>query len=437
MGPLSKPPNVARRIEAALRRSLRGRRVVLAVSGGRDSMALLHAAARASRGSIAMVATFDHGTGSHASRACDHVATTAASLGLPVVIGHAVTAGRSEAEWREARLGFLADVAARARASVATAHTRDDQVETVLMRVLRGARARGLAGLFAAGGAERPLLAFTRADVNHYCAERGVTWVDDPTNESTAFLRNRVRRDLLPALLRADPALEAALLEIARRAAGWRAEVDAWAAGASRLVRGRVQVSHAALAGRTTAELAVLWPALAARVGLAMDRRGTRRAAEVTTEGRVGGRVPLSGGWEIVRSRDGFDLQRAAGAPAADTPLRPGTRWLGWTFVGDGRHGAATAGPPRASDAWVAVLPANAPLRVRAWAAGDRMRLGGDARRVKRFLSDARVTGARRQGWPVVLAGDEIVWIPGVRRSNAAAVRPGRPGVFYRCVPDR
>jgi tRNA(Ile)-lysidine synthetase-like protein len=87
------------------------------------------------------------------------------------------------------------------------------------------------------------------------------------------------------------------------------------------------------------------------------------------------------------------------------------------------------------ADAWSAALPAAVPLTVRAWQPGDRMRLadGGTARRVKRFLADARVRGRDREGWPVVLAGDEIVWIPGVRRSHAATDRPGRPGVLYLC----
>ncbi len=80
-------------------------------------------------------------------------------------------------------------------------------------------------------------------------------------------------------------------------------------------------------------------------------------------------------------------------------------------------------------------LPADVPLAVRAWRPGDRMRAraGGTARRVKRFFADARVPGMDRAGWPVVLAAGEIVWIPGVRRSDAATVQPGRPGVRYEC----
>jgi tRNA(Ile)-lysidine synthase len=84
---------------------------------------------------------------------------------------------------------------------------------------------------------------------------------------------------------------------------------------------------------------------------------------------------------------------------------------------------------------WGATLPGDLPLSVRPWRPGDRMRAAGSgaARRVKRFLSDAHVVGPDRTAWPVVLAGDEIVWIPGIRRSDAATDRSGRPGVPYVC----
>lgn len=424
----------SRRIETAVRRAAAGKKLVLAVSGGRDSMALLHATARAASRSLLTVATFDHGTGAAATRAAELVATQATSLGFPVVIGRAAEPGTSEAEWRADRLAFLADVAARTGGVVATAHTRDDQVETILMRVLRDSGARGLAGLYAAGQTVRPLLSCSRAEVAAYAQDVGARWVEDPTNASTRFLRNRVRRDLLPALSEAAPGFEDRLLDVARRAATMRDQLDELIATLARVAanNGSVSVAAGDLAGYSRAELAVLWPAIASRVGLAMDWRGTERAAAFTIDSRVGARIQLTGGWEISRSRDGFELRRVNGAADLDTQRRllPGMQWDGWRF-----QKARDADASR--DLWVAQLPANASLTVRRWQPGDRMRFGADGmRKVKRFLSDARVSGVRRGQWPVVLAGDEIVWIPGVRRSDAAAVRPGRPGVLYRCELD-
>jgi tRNA(Ile)-lysidine synthase len=304
---------IRRRIEGAVIETAARRtsQLVLAVSGGRDSMALLHAFARAARGSVAVVATFDHATGPAATRAAQLVAAETARLGLPVVIGRARRRGASEAEWRDARREFLGEVASSTGAGVATAHTRDDQVETVLMRVLRGAGARGLAGLYV-GDTVRPLLDFSRDEVAGYAVQTGAKWVEDPTNESMRHFRNRVRRDLLPALARVSPGFDDALIALAREAREWREEIDGLVAPLARVTAGGASVSVAVgdLAPYSRAELTSLWPAIAARVGLAMDWRGTERAAAFTNESRTGTRIQLSGGWEIARKRDAFELRR-------------------------------------------------------------------------------------------------------------------------------
>lgn len=430
------PLVTARRIEPAVRSCAAGAPVVLAVSGGQDSMVLLHAAARALAPASVVVATFDHGTGRAATRAARHVAAEALTLGVPVVTGHATGGERSEAAWRDERWRFLREVAAATGGRVMTAHTRDDQVETILMRVMRGAGARGLAAMHA-GDALRPLLGFTRAEIERYAREHGIRWVEDPANASPDFLRNRVRRDLLPALRRVAPGLDASLLDASARAAAVRREVDGWVeARADVITEGRhVAIAVRELAGRAAPQLCLLWPAIAARVGLALDRRGTARAAAFTTSGRVGARMPLSGGWEIVRSRDRFDLWRSGDAEVAEpAPLSNGVTWGALRFARE-----ATVTALAASDAWVAWLPENAGgYVVRAWQPGDRLRVDGLDRRVKRYLSDAGITGAARRHWPVVV--DEqgrVIWIPGVRRSDAASVRPGRPGQLIRCDDNR
>jgi tRNA(Ile)-lysidine synthase len=147
----------------------------------------------------------------------------------------------------------------------------------------------------------------------------------------------------------------------------------------------------------------------------------------------VGAEMQLAGGVEVLVGRDEIVLRpRRSRSPAAagsdymvEVPLADGVEVGPWRLR-EGEHGAA-------GGACVAWLPTDRPLTVRAWRAGDRMRVGRAARRVKRFFADARVPGRDRPGWPVVLAGGEIVWIPGVRRSDAATDRPGRPGVHYLC----
>ena len=406
-------------------------RVVLAVSGGLDSMVLLDAACASFKGEELLVATFDHGTGTAAQAATALVEDVGAARGARVIVARAERSLENEAAWREARWHFFRSVARDARATIATAHTRDDQIETVLMRVLRGAGARGLAGLYATSDVVRPLVGHSRQDVVQYARSRGLTWIEDPSNVSRRFFRNRIRHDLLPALRRARPRIDDELLTIARRAARWRASVEALVdtslsfelrAGAA------LDVCIVPLLDHSPASLAVLWPALVARVGLALDRRGTERLTAFTSGSRAGARMQLSGGWEAVRSRDAIQIRRGSDVrlSAQSIDRRGVVDWGLWSF----RPALATTADP-----WTAWLPVDGPVTVRAWRAGDAMvaRRGSPPRKVKRFLSDAGVSGHERASWPVVMAGDQIVWIPGVRRSDEATERSGRPGLAFSC----
>jgi len=396
-------------------------------------MVLLDAAAASIPRERLTVATFDHGTGAAATAAQALVARTAAALGLRCVVGAADRVLTTEAELRDARWRFLRDVGAPEGAAVVTAHTADDQVETVLMRVLRDAGARGLAGLYAASDIVRPLLRFTRREVARYARARAVVWIDDPSNASRQYLRNRLRHDVLPALRAARPTIDDELLAAARDAARWRDEVEAFVAeqvSMRTLVGGGgLDVGAASLAGFSCEELSILWTAIAARVGLALDRRGTARLSAVTGLNRVGSRVQLSGGWEVIRSRDAFQF-RASGHRRPSEELLGSSRTVSW-----GSWSFRPVGSDVGADSWSAWLPVDRPLRVRPWRAGDAMpgRDGQPARKVKRLLSDAGITGHERAGWPVVLAGDQIVWIPGIRRGDAATARSGRPGLAFIC----
>ncbi|HEX6966992.1 MAG TPA: tRNA lysidine(34) synthetase TilS [Gemmatimonadaceae bacterium] len=441
---MSPPPTSC--VDEAVFETLRPHaRVVLAVSGGRDSMVMLDAAARVAPGRIAAVATFDHGTGAAATEAAALVERRSGELGLPVIRGRADAALHTEAEWREARWRFLRAVAAHERAVVATAHTRDDQVETVLMRALRDAGARGLAGLFAASDVLHPLLDVPRTTVAAYAERRGLAWVDDPSNRSLHFLRNRVRQDLLPVLERVDPDFPATLLAIAHRAAELREEVERFVArDVPHQVNGRtLSVARGELLRYDGQSLRVLCPALVARVGITLDRRGTHRLAEFIIRGRNGGRIQLSGGYEAVLHRDTLQVRPRPRAHAMASGMTNGGAHslkgmvdaAGWRFRRVPANGISLEHAAEHAALWMAALPADEPLTVRPWRPGDRMvPLGAPGpRRVKGLLRDAGLDAPTRTGWPVVLAGDQIVWIPGVRRSIAATARPGRPELVYLC----
>ena len=429
----------ARAVRAAARRAARtsGGPLLLAVSGGLDSMALLSAMTVVARRRIAAVATFDHGTGAAAAAAVRHVSDSAAAFGLPIVVGRMdanvpMPEGR-EAAWRAARHRFLAEAAVRLGARIATAHTLDDQLETVLMRIMRGSGARGLAGLDADGPIVRPFLALRRCVLESYMAAADVRWIEDPSNAWPAFARNRVRRELLPALRKADPGIDTWLLALARRAAALRREIETFVTAVVQPripEKGQLVVASRELTGYDRDSLAVLWSSLAGRVGLALDRRGTRRLAAFTMSHPRSGSIPLAGGWCVEATRDAYILRKAVATspePATPLPLRGSLEW------GRFRFRVSTA-PERASP-WSATIAGAVVGQVREWSAGDRLEpaAGQPRRRVTRYLSDVGLRGAERAGWPVVVTGDDVVWIPGVRRSDAATDRSGRPVRHYVC----
>lgn len=319
-------------VHAALAAMPRGR-WLLAVSGGRDSMVLLHAMARARGDEIAAVANFDHGTGSFARRAAALVERESTRLGLASVAG-AASPGLpfNEGAWRAARHAFLDAWAAELDAVVLTAHTRDDQIETVVQRLLRDAGPRGLAGMHPVAasavapaplgrapvaGRLRPLLMVRRAEVDAYALTHAVTFVEDPSNASLDFQRNRVRHEILPALERAAPGFGEWCWSLGARAADWRARMEQVvdALGVTHADATTLVVPADPLAGCGALEWAVLWPALAARAGVVMDRRGIERAAAWAPRARAGQEVPLSGDARIMRTAATYVVKGTLTAP--------------------------------------------------------------------------------------------------------------------------
>ena len=210
-----------------------GHTVVCAVSGGADSVALLHLLAdlRDEYALVLHVAHLNHGLRPDAGADAEFVGQTATTLGIPVTVEEADVSARAAAEkrsledaGRQARYEFFARVAGMLGAGgVATAHTQDDQVETVAMRLLQRAAWETLAGIHAsrrlgAVTVVRPLIETTRAEILRYLRDRHIAWRDDPTNRDQRFLRNWVRVTWLPALEARQPQTRDLLLEAGRLA---------------------------------------------------------------------------------------------------------------------------------------------------------------------------------------------------------------------------
>ncbi len=303
-------------------------RAVLAVSGGADSMVMAAHLIETSRERVAAIATFDHGTGASARDAAARVERWATECGVAIRVGRAQGLPGTEAAWRQARWSFLRSVGLEFGAPVATAHTEDDQAETVFIRLLRQSGVRGLAGLLADSAVLRPLLDIPRATIRTAALDESVPFTDDPSNRDLRHLRNRVRLELLPAIEACTPGFRAWLLALGREAAGWRRDVaaavdDAWAPIVqSGALRAFVARDRRRIPG--TDEAALFWPEVAGRIGVALDRRGTARLASFTTRQVTGKHMPLSGGVRVRSQRDGWTIE-AEGARAV--LALPPERW--------------------------------------------------------------------------------------------------------------
>ena len=260
------PPLVAA-VGHALREAdlpARGETLVLGLSGGADSVALLDALAllRGPRGFRLVAAHLDHGLRRASADDAAFCAALCARLDVPLRTGAADVRGRAargggglEAAARRARYLFLRRVAREEQAAaIAVAHTRDDQAETLLLRLLRGAGTTGLSAMRARRGRLlRPLLAVSRDEVIAHLRARSLEWREDPSNADPVHLRNRVRHELLPYLeSRFNPRARAVIARaaslLADEAAHLRREAEALLAASARHESGALVLRRADLA---------------------------------------------------------------------------------------------------------------------------------------------------------------------------------------------
>jgi len=405
---------------------------VLAVSGGPDSVALLDlmlAVAR-ERGLSLVVAHADHGIRADSRTVGQSVGELARRSGLPFELGELeLGPGATETAARRARYAWLALVQRRHAARyLVTAHHADDQVETILLRVLKGSGPAGLAGMPARGrgGIVRPLLPFSRAELAVHVAERGLAFHDDPANRDPRHLRSWLRVTLLPQLVtRLGTNLRADVLRLGRAAA---VERRAWDRALELVPELRLQrsaggfdVARAPLSRYDKALSAALLRAAARRVGLVL---GTRRAGRPS-----GRRLSLGAGWVAEVAFDRLRVYR--GSSGAATPI-VASREKGSALFGGFRvewaPGPAPARLPRSDwTTWIA----GPRWEVRAPRPGDRLvPVGGVGHRpVRRLLMEARVPRSSRASYPVVARGETILWVPGICRSAADLPRPGTRAV--------
>ncbi len=426
----------------------RGTKVGVAVSGGADSVCLLECLRELSQrfGLHLTVLHVNHGMrGLEAHCDAEFVEALAERCGLPFLLHRtgvpALAAAQGEnleQAARHARYAFFRQLVLEgALDRVATGHTRNDQAETVLHRILRGSGLTGLAGILPAtgDGIVRPLLNVSRQEIEDWLKERGVSWREDATNQDTALTRNRLRHVTLPVLRSAyNPQLDAALASLAELA---REEEEYWA------VTVRAPELRGGCVYLKTRELERLPPALARRMLRAAIEavKGDLRQIEFGHIERVlgmardregSGRTQLPG-LDVYRSFDWLrvaparhdhmrrrNFEFAAPVPSA-TPIPGGGRIELVFAASNDSQGCDTVKMDLDESKLIGLLRENGePFTLRNWRPGDRYQPLGHPReeKLKTLFQRDRIPLWERSSWPVLEAKGEILWS---RRFGAAA----------------
>lgn len=371
-----------------------------------------------------------------------------ARLGIELIVERAeglrasISGANLEERAREVRLAFLSRAADLVGADfVALGHHRDDQAETVLMRLMRGAGAAGMAAMAERGPGRviRPMLSISRAEIREYLDARAISFVEDSSNSSRDILRNRIRADLLP-MLEHDyaPGLGGRLAEVADEMRSLDELVVAIAArelDAIRIGGGALDVSGFGAMNRAVQGAAIRL-FIAERVGTLrrISRAHIEAIRELILERGPSDSIDLPGGWRAAREYNLFQLSQVraerdnagAGFSVVIVPDEI-------TFVEEARFkfaastiAAADASMPESLSVAMfdAAKIADGQLLARNYMKGDRMHPMGmrGSRKVHDVLVDRKIARARRHRFPVVTVGGEIAWLPGLVRADCALV---------------
>ncbi|PPD57980.1 tRNA lysidine(34) synthetase TilS [Dehalogenimonas etheniformans] len=449
----------------------RGSEVIVAVSGGADSVGLLHILHNiSSELDISLhVAHLDHMLRGEPSRQdAEFVKKLADRLCLPATLGlEDVSAYRQqhrltlEEAAREVRYKFLEEVVKATGATcAAVAHTMNDHVETVLLHLLRGSGLTGLAGLQAKSVLRykrvgpltliRPLLCLNRGDIEEYCRDSNIEFRNDASNESLSFTRNRIRRKLLPSLRQDfNPSIDEALDRLSKLAVE---EVDfknREAAKASEsIIRTEgplVKIDRKGYLGLHPAlKRALLRQALVSVLGSPKDIEAVHIEKMVDlAEGETGRSVNLPDGINFISSYSELVLGRDV---SADIPLPeitgtyainvPGvTEMPGWNITASVIEYGPDLITGKENDGFSQLFDFDAvgsELKVRTRKPGDRfIPLGEVAEKsVKDYFIDAKVPRLWRPRVPVVVNHGQIVWLAGYRLDDRAKVTPATKNVL-------
>ena len=419
----------------------RGSSVLVAFSGGSDSLALLHLLLSLGESWPLKLgaAHFDHGLHPESAVRAARAAELCRRAGVPCDVGRAHGLKGGQADWRAARYAFLAESRRRTGADrVALAHHRVDHVETVLLNLMRGPGFRGLAGIPACRGAfVRPLLGFGREELQDYLRAAGREWVEDPENRNTRYRRARVRHGLLPALAEQDPPVRRLLAELGRNALVAEGGLEARArrllsTAEYREYAGGVEIARSPLLGYDRAARGRMLRKVARDMGFRLSGRGTRAGAAFIDTGESGHGVDIAAGLRVEREFDRIHVRRARKLPPdreLDIDRAPAARAERASIRLGGSEYEVRWGALEGTERWATAFPADEvrfPIRVRGPQPGDRIRTAAGSRKIRKLLMERRVPASDRAGVPVVEdAAGRVLWVAGHSRSVLEPTDPG------------
>ncbi|HEY2470612.1 MAG TPA: tRNA lysidine(34) synthetase TilS [Terracidiphilus sp.] len=445
-----------------------GMRLAVGLSGGADSVTLLCALHERTRelGIVLHAAHLHHGLrGAEADADLEFCRDLATKLGIPfheARVDTAAEAGRApklpaaggaesipadsiEGTARRLRYAWFRQLMHEVPLdAVATAHTLDDQAETVLAKFLRGAWTEGFSGIhptlnFPEGMILRPFLETTRPEIEGWLHVRNQRWREDSTNRHLTFTRNRIRHELLPQLENWNPKLREHLVQMAELARGeeswWQTEMERLAAQI--IVRGRpvrgggrattdaegIALDLARLTGEPMAVQRRVLRYAAAQLGSAPDFAGTEALRSLVLAGKGGQKLELAGGLRAERTHREIRLTCGPQTAAVGRDQQP--EQYEWVIPGEvsaaifGCRVRVDLADPAES------LAESAKAILRCWKPGDRVRLrySSGPRKIKEVLERMKVTGAERIQWPVLEVGGRILWMRGAELEPHPAIR--------------
>jgi len=436
-------------IERALARAgvRSGSSLLVGLSGGADSVALISALLelRARLGLKIAAAHLNHRIrGAESDRDEEFVRELCARLDVELFVERAPGLGAGanlEERAREVRREFLLRVADRIGAEfVALGHHRDDQAETVLMRLMRGAGAAGMAAMAERGPGKliRPMLSISRAEIREYLDARGIAFVEDTSNSSRDILRNRIRAELMPMIEREyAPGISGRLVELASETRSLDelvSEIAARELDAMRVSGGALDVSGFGAVNRAVQAVAIRLY-LAERMGSlrGISRAHVEDALHLILEGGPSDSIDLPGEWRAEREYNLFRLvnsrkRKAEGIAFSVAIAADGITVVeaaGFKFEASTIAAVDTSMPDSLVVAMFdAAKIADGQLVARSFVKGDRIHPMGmrGARKVHDVFVDCKLPRVRRERFPVVTIGGAIAWIPGLARGDCALV---------------